>query len=215
MEDSRKRETYKKLMRGLQNALAVAERLKRQTDTPIQEIILRLNAAGIDMSEEMILEDYSRLMDLEELSSIYLERYRDLFDAHEDDLINDDIPFILVQRIASEHFDAAATGDPSMITALTYDIYDSFPKPDQSEIEKLLQALITLSERRDVHLLSEAGNDFHMEKVVPELVRYCHDRNSAFCSLVRNIYMHYLDADPRMFPRVYEEAKNELKKRLG
>ena len=191
---------------------ALRIRQKRMAMTN-EEFFARLKKMGIDFSEERIIEDYKRVKDVQTLDDSYYEQYGEYIDDHQtDEIINSDVFMELMDRIIPEHFNITETGDPYFVEAALENLIYSDPRSvDQSEVEEVFRAMTVLSKTRNVHSLDECFGMYDLNVLLRELIRVCHNRNTAFRNLVREMYECFDDLDPKIFPSVYREAKKNGK----
>ena len=183
------------------------ELMRKRYTTGTEEYFSRLKEYGIELSEEKIIEDYEKVLDIETLEQKYYDQYgKILDDKQEEKWLNSDVFMELMDRVLSDRFDAEETGDPYFINRLIDDLCVQDPKKiNQKDVEKLLRAFIKLSKTRNMHILEDTLYMPDVNGLLRELIRVCHDRTPAFKALVREMYRCYEDMDPRIFPSVYKE----------
>ena len=173
----------------------------------------KLREYGISFSEERIIDDYKRVKDVKALDDSYYEQYGKYIDDHQKDkVLNSDVFMELMDRIIPEHFGIEETGDPYFIAAAINDVLKTdLRSADQKEIEKILRALTVFSKTRDHHTLEGILEMYDLNILLRELIRVCHNRNTEFRNLIREMYECFDDMDPRILPSVYREVKNPEK----
>ncbi len=183
------------------------ELMKKRYTTATDEYFTAMRQYGIDLNEEKIIEDYSRVRDINTLNQMYYDHYGKILDNKQtDEWLNSDVFMELLERILADRFSIAETGDPYFITVEINEICSGdLRKTDQKEIEKILKALITLSQTRNIRKLDDTIEMFDINGLLKELIRVCHDRNPAFRKLILDLYKCYDDMDPKIFPSVYKE----------
>ncbi len=189
---------------NLYNAL---ELMRKRYTVSTEEYFSKLKEYGIELSEEKIIEDYEKVRDIETLEQKYYDQYgKILDDKQEEKWLNSDVFIELLERIIPDHFKVEDTGDPYFITSAINEICSQeLRKVSQDEIEKVLKALVTLSKTRDCHSLNSTLEMLNLDGLLKELVKVCHNRNTAFRALIRELYECYEDMDPKIFPSVYKE----------
>ena len=189
---------------NLYNAM---ELMRKRYTTATGEYFEKLKEFGIDLSAEKMIEDYDRVRDIETLDQSYRDRYSEILDRkHEDAWLNSDIFMELLERIIPDHFTIEETGDPYFITVEINEICSQdLRKVSQEEIETVLRSLVTYSKTRDCHSLNSTLEMLDLNGLLKELVKVCHNRNTAFRALIRELYECYEDMDPKIFPSVYKE----------
>lgn len=203
--DSADQEFNKRLIDGLQ-------RMQTQLETENDKIFKKLKEYGIDLSEEKIIEDYKRFKDVQALDDYYYEQYGEALDRKNIPFFNSDVFIDLIDSIIPEHFDYEEIADPSLIENAANEILSTdLRSADQKEIEKLLRALIAYSKTRDHHSLEDISEYMDFSYLLKELIRVCHNRNSEFRNLIREMYECYDDMDPRILPSVYKEVQKNKK----
>ena len=183
------------------------ELMKKRYTTATDEYFTAMRQYGIDLNEEKIIEDYSRVRDINTLNQMYYDHYGKILDNKQtDEWLNSDVFMELLERILADRFSIAETGDPYFITVEINEICSGdLRKTDQKEIEKILKALITLSQTRNIRKLDDTIEMFDINGLLKELIRVCHDRNTALRKLILDLYKCYDDMDPKIFPSVYKE----------
>ena len=183
------------------------ELMKKRYTTATDEYFTAMRQYGIDLNEEKIIEDYSRVRDINTLNQMYYDHYGKILDNKQiDEWLNSDVFMELLERILADRFSIAETGDPYFITVEINEICSGdLRKTDQKEIEKILKALITLSQTRNIRKLDDTIEMFDINGLLKELIRVCHDRNPALRKLILDLYKCYDDMDPKIFPSVYKE----------
>lgn len=183
------------------------ELMKKRYTTATDEYFTAMKQYGIDLDEEKIIEDYSRIKDIQTLNQIYHDQYGKILDNKQtDEWLNSDVFMELLERILDDRFSIEKTGDPYFIALDINEICSGdLRKTDQKEIEKILKALITLSQTRNIHSIDDTIEMFDINGLLKELIRVCHDRNPAFRKLILDLYTCYDDMDPKIFPSVYKE----------
>jgi hypothetical protein len=204
--DKTEREFRKNLLEGFQL-------MKTRMALTNEDYFKRLKAYGIELSEERIVGDYEHVQDIKALDESYYEQYGKYIDANQrDKVLNSDAFMLLLDRIIPDHFDIAETGDPYFIEAAIENIINTdLRSADQKEIERILKALTVFSKKRDHHTLEDCLKTFDLNVLLKELVRVCHDRNTEFRKLIREMYECFDDMDPSIFPSVYREVKKNGK----
>ena len=172
-----------------------------------------LKEAGIDFSEERIIEDYARIKDLRKLDDSYYEQYGKKLDREsKNKVLNSDVFLTLLVRIIPNHFDVSQTGDPYFIQSEIDRICNNdLRKADQKEIEKILRAFVVLSKTRNHHTIEDSLELFDINGLLKEMIRVCHNRDASFRNLMKEMYECYEDLDPKIFPSVYKEVKKSQK----
>lgn len=183
------------------------ELMKKRYTTATDEYFAAMRQYGIDLNEEKIIEDYSRVRDIKTLNQMYYDHYGKILDNKQtDEWLNSDVFMELLERIIADRFSVEETGDPYFITLEINKICSGdLRKTDQKEIEKILKAITILSQTRNIRKLDDTIEMFDINGLLKELIRVCHDRNPAFRKLILDLYKCYDDMDPKIFPSVYKE----------
>lgn len=183
------------------------ELMKKRYTTATDEYFAAMRQYGIDLNEEKIIEDYSRVRDIKTLNQMYYDHYGKILDNKQtDEWLNSDVFMELLERIIADRFSVEETGDPYFITLEINEICSGdLRKTDQKEIEKILKAMTILSQTRNIRKLDDTIEMFDINGLLKELIRVCHDRNPAFRKLILDLYKCYDDMHPKIFPSVYKE----------
>lgn len=173
------------------------------------EYYAMLKEAGIDFSDEKIIDDYARIKDLKALEESYYEQYGKTLDTESrTKVLNSDVFLTLLLRIIPEHFDFSETGDPYYIEAEIDRICSNvLSKLNQKEIEKILRGFVVFSKTRNHHTIEDSLELFNINGLLKEMIRICHNRDASFRNLMKEMYECYEDLDPKIFPSVYREVK--------
>ncbi|HCK89350.1 MAG TPA: hypothetical protein DHW39_11205 [Erysipelotrichaceae bacterium] len=191
------------------NLMDAMELMRKRYTTSTEEYFAELKKFGFNFSEEKIIEDYKKVRDFSRLDEMYYEQYGKYIDEHQKEKwLNSDVFMELMDRILTGRFEIEETGDPYFIKLAIDDICsEDLRKADQKDIEKILKALVTYSKTRDHHRLDDIFEMLDLSRLIPELIRVCHDRNTSFRALIRDLYECYEDMDPKAFPSVYREVQ--------
>ena len=196
-----------------ENLIKGLQLMKTRITTSNEEYFAKLREYDFDFSEEKIISDYESVKDAKSLDNMYYEQYGKYIDAHQKDrVVNSDVFMLLIDRIIPEHFNITETGDLYFIEeAIDQIIKSDLRSVSQKEIEKVLKALVAFSKKKDHHMLETTSDIIDLNVLLKELIRVCHNRNTAFRNLIKEMYECFEDMDPKIFPSVYREVKKSGK----
>jgi len=205
--------TNKQFEQMAKNLMAGMTMMKKRMDTSNEEYFAKLKALGFEFSEERLIRDYDRVRDTKTLEESYYQECGQYLDRQDQDkVLNSDVFMTLLMRIIPEHFAIEETGDPFFIESAIDDLCRKDPKKtDQKEIEKVLKALTVFSKTRDHHTLEGSLERFNINGLFNDLIRLCHNRNTEFRNLIREMYECFDDMDPKILPSVYKEVQKNKK----
>ena len=189
------------------------ERDRKQEETPYDEVFNVLNEAGVDLSLEKILADYEENQDAQELCDRYNAQYGELLSRpQKEDWVNEDLIDRLVMRIISQYHTAAETGDLFLINKMIGDLESETIPMDQPVIEDFYKALILHAKKNDISRLDQVGDYYDVSYCAKTFIKFCHNRNLAFRTLIKDFFRTFEDADMKMLPSAYKEVMAEKKK---
>ncbi len=190
----------------------IEEKDKFEKSADISQIFKDLNENGIDIDEELFVNNYNASIDLIDLYEYYEGLYAEQWNTLKEkgSILCTDIIFALGQRILPSKTNVFEKGDIFFVD-LEADYITKHKKIEKDELQKrimnILEGLTNYKESIGCYYLDEVSYDIDYNAFLLQYIQQCDTNDPEMLHLLEVFYEAFEDGNPAICPAAFKNQK--------